>query len=228
MAHIRRRLIDKIDFSWSVLLERRPVGGPSWTSKLDRKRADQQFAQSLMASEANDECQLLEKTYINFEHFKAYLAANDWPIMNVLLFNGLLNYGHAVIAVYFYRNFTGFLVAPIFQVVISLVVMNNFISLASDLHASLRKLQPLIWTIISEMEKRQVDGHHGWGHDEGDHQQRVWRLRHLRSLWLKQVVLVDESGGLAHRFFGLHITYVAVIKMLLWTSTILLVALQRH
>lgn len=72
-----------------------------------------------------------------------------------------------------------------------------------------KKLQPLLWSLIAKLTLS-----------------KSVRVHHMRSLWLKQVLILDNQGGLALTALGLSITYVYIIQLVIWTLTIFVLALK--
>lgn len=61
-----------------------------------------------------------------------------------------------------------------------------------------RKMERTLWTLIALLIDKDPDDN---------------RVRHLRYLWLKQLIQISEEGGIALKVYRMRVTYVNVLQV---------------
>lgn len=221
LSAIKDRIKPNIYFNIMLLLrldpfyrQHRPPTTGTASTRTDTRLAYLEFAHQLRSrfgSSADVHVELLEKIHINHWHFMLALRQHHASVTAVLLISQILNYGYSIIAVYFYRNVKGFVLGPLTLNSLSIVTIYVIIGLSSEIHAHARRLERQFWSLTALTAD--------WP-DE--------RVVHLRHLWMKQLRLIGEAGGLAQKFFNINVTYAGIIQVLVWTVSILLLAYTRH
>lgn len=180
---------------------------------LESKIAYQKLAGDLLTTygcAVDTQVEFLEKIQVNYRYFMDYLEEFNEPLSMIFAVGYAINYGFALVSVYFYLNVKRMVALPLIVTSMAVVVANAIIAWASSVHSNARKLEPMFWDLISQTCNQTEE-----------------RMIHLRARWLKQLQIIDNEGGLALKAFNMRISYVGIIQVLIWTSSILLLACIR-
>lgn len=128
----------------------------------------------------------------------------------VLAFCSIIGLGFVVIMIYFKSRFTDLSTILALCVVAGLIAYNVLILIPSSVHATSRHLLILMWRLIASQA----------------HFKDI-RLRHLRLLLIRQTVLLCNDDGLSLKAFNSPVTYAFIIKIIIWTSSLLLLSTSR-
>lgn len=125
-------------------------------------------------------------------------------VMLALLF---MNYGGILVAVYFNRKFHEISVITITFYVVG-ILTNSFTSLfPSSVRAFSKHMINLMWR-LQTLTRNFND----------------IRVRHLRTLLLKQIVFMSQDEGLSIKAFGIPVSYETVVKLALLSCTLMVIS----
>lgn len=171
-----------------------------------------QFAvRSLISYGSSDEMSVflnfLIKTYITNRCLMHLVRRASRNLTWILLYCYLANYGGVLIVIYFNRKFMGKDYISITFAIFAFVTTSLVLSLASRVQAKSKHLMEQMWQLIAAT----------WHF-------RDPRVMHMRSLWLKQVIVLSEERGLVLRAFNVPVTYESMIEIAVWSSSLMLLA----
>lgn len=226
MAEMRCRFIEDTYFRWCFFklkplarINRHspgsgcPLLGQPHSLKVESCIAYEQLADQFYAIEDTNATValtvMLDKLFINFRLFMDLTNHCSENVASFVLISNMLAYGLTIICVYLNRKIYDFSVYIIFALAFFQLMIVAFISISSNFHAEAKRLQPLFWTLIAQLNNSREE-----------------RLVHLRSLWLTQTKQLDETGGLALSAYHFRVTYVNIIQVMIWSSTILVLAFK--
>jgi len=153
--------------------------------------------------------ELNEKLLITYFNLLDKMAGYHLPIGNMMVFAHLLTYTLSLIAVYFHRSFSRTSAWPLIMTGFCLYVSNLLIGFVSGINARGKYIEAQLWFLLARSSRlAPLDQ----------------RLAHLRRLWLRQLSSHEKTGGLVIKTHGLKVTYVGIIKLLFWITTIILFA----
>lgn len=151
--------------------------------------------------------ELLTKIYINNSSVGVMFNRLNTNVETILLALFSITYGFVGILVYINRKFGE---ATEFTLLMGLwgIFLNSImVYLPSKLHSLSRVLVGSMWRLIdANMDFKDV------------------RVRHLRTLLLRQLGPMCRDGGLSLKAFGIPVTYGSVIKLALWSSTLIVIS----
>jgi len=110
----------------------------------------------------------------------------------------------------------------IFAVIISSSMTNFSVAICSSLHASASSVTNIFWSLVAQLHYAS-----NWHHrtDKG----LTTRLDHARVCYLKQIAHLDSKESFSIKLMGrFSVTYVGIIKLILWSSSIVLIAYARY
>lgn len=216
-AAIRRELIDTSSYSSGIItikkLERRT--GCKSGDDLEHKLACKQLASHLLdVFGPSDEvyADLLDKIMIVYWNLSKSLEELGPALSYLLAMAYLFNFGLSATSVYLTRRILNAGLLPVAFNMFGVLTLNIYISAASVVHSGAKRLEPLVWSIIA----LNLDN------------QRGRRLAHWNCLATKLLRTIDDNGGLAVKTFGVNITYVRILEVTFWTTTIILYAYTTH
>lgn len=166
-------------------------------------------AASLIANGAdlNSFLNLLIKTYISNRALMRFVKRASKNASWILMYCYVANYGGVFIVIYFNRQFNGKDYISVAFAAVAFVTTNFIISKASRVQAESKHLMELMWQLIAAT----------WRFKDA-------RIKHMRLLWLRQVIVLSEEGGLIVKAFNVPITYESMIEVAIWSSTLMILA----
>jgi hypothetical protein len=162
-----------------------------------------------LADDLEHAIETMEKVYVNFRMFIEHVRKATPGNATVFSIMYLLNYGLAIIGVVSSMRLHNLRSEPTFFIILGLTLANLQIFVGANFHAEAKKLQPIIWSIIAKMV----------------HSSDL-RVMHMRALWLKQAWSLNEQGGLALSALWMRITYINILQLALWTTTIIIIVIR--
>lgn len=175
---------------------------------LDAKMAQQEFVlDSLATSRWNAQesyAEMIKKVYISFRLIVDLVSCYSPHVVNSVIVSLIMNYGFAIIALWYSRQIRNFNLEPITLVLCAWIFSAILILLAAKFHANARKLHPLLWTLVTQLTDSQDI-----------------KIQHIRLLLEKQIRTLDSDGGIALKSRWLRITYINIIQLCIWTATII-------
>lgn len=138
----------------------------------------------------------LRHIYISFRLFEDYARECSQNMMPLIFIVYLLGAGQVLVCLLHSRCMNQFqvfhfcnLVGPILMIILVIILMSNF-------HAKARQLEPLVWSLLANMDSC-----------------RDLELEHLRSLWCKQMTSLNFDGGVHLSLASIRVTYVNIIQV---------------
>lgn len=149
-------------------------------------------------------------TYVNLRLLILRVEQYGFIMTLVTLFAFLINIGLVITYIYVKTTIKGSnSLVPIVMLSLAWIMANVLILTASKFNANARKLHPLIWAMIAR--SRRI---------------KSVPIQHQRLLWIKQVLALDDHGGLSYGALGIKITYVSIIQLMIWISSLFVLALK--
>lgn len=170
--------------------------------------------------------QLLEKRDIDFDAYLSSLIKlhvglrllaklvkdSSLDTTAVLAFCSIISLGIVLILFYYKTQLTTLSGNLALCVIGALVLYNILILIPSSIHATSKHLLILMWRLIAAQTHF-----------------KDARLRHLRLLLIKQTALLCDENGLSLKAFNTSpVTYAFIIKIIIWTSSLLLLSTGRQ
>lgn len=127
----------------------------------------------------------------------------------VLLVLFSITYGFVAIIIYINRQFSDTNGLTILIGIWSIFINSSMVFLPSKIHSVTKQLVNLMWRLmVATIDFEDM------------------RIRHLRTLMLKQLKIIchERDGGLALRACGIPLTYGFVIKLALWSATMIVIS----
>lgn len=183
-------------------------------TKLDRILASQQVALELLGyfgCSGEVYADLLEKIHITYWNFTHLIGEYHRPFSALIFICYLINFGLSFISVYLSRHYHGHETISLLVIMIAVFCLDILIASASVVHTQAKRIEFKLWSLIAI--------------NSSDANMRVRHSNHLAS---KQLRLIDDQGGLALKAFGYNITYVNIIQVTLWTTSIILLTYTRR
>lgn len=153
---------------------------------------------------------ILIKAYIGNRALIRMIHETSRNLSVTLLFSYITSYGFVLIVVYFSRKFDKSDYTSVLYGLAALLLTNIVISIAARVQANSKHLVKQVWILIA-LTNRYKDP----------------RIKHMRALWLKQVVVLSQGGAITLKAFNIPVTYETVIEMMLWSSSLTLLAFNR-
>lgn len=150
---------------------------------------------------------VLIKTHIGTRAFVRLIKNVAVNISYMILMCYATVYGLVLIILYFNRKFGGKDYYAIFYGTIALVATTVVVATAARVQAKSKHLISQIWRMIAMT----------W-------QFKDPRVQHMRTLWIRQVIFLDQGGGVTIKAFNTPVTYGSVIELILWSSTMTFLA----
>lgn len=150
---------------------------------------------------------LMTKIYINNRLVKDMAAKATEVISIPISFSYVASYGSIVIATSMNRILSSPNFAPIVLAGVGLLLTNSLVLNCARVYSTTNCLVQKMWQTIAAT---------GTFTD--------LRVRHIRRLWIKQVLVLSQQGTLKVTTFGLPVTYASLIEALIWTSTIAIIS----
>lgn len=152
---------------------------------------------------------LMIKTYLSARNLMEY-AERERDFSTIIPISYALSYSQTIIVIFLLSrlNFSHHII--LLTGLAGILFTNSLISTASTLQTESKKLIKVIWQLISSTTHS-----------------RNLKVKHLRSLWLKQVVQISRSDGITAIAFGVPVTYSSVIQVVIWSSTLLTLVFSR-
>lgn len=125
----------------------------------------------------------------------------------LLLLSILVNFSNIVSAIYFDRKLKELSSLLILYALLGVLFNSALTIYPSTVNALSRKMLMLMWRLVNATTSFQDT-----------------RVKQVRSLLLRQIVFLNQNGGLTFKAFGMSVTYATVIKLALWSSTLVVVS----
>lgn len=150
---------------------------------------------------------LLIKIYIgNLVLIRMVSELSDFS-QKFLMISVLINYTSIASVIHFIRKLEEYNLMPMIFAFTG-VVFNCFITFyASVVNGLSKRMLTSMWRLVTAAVNFQDI-----------------RVMHVRSLLVRQVVYLNEEGGLMFKALGMNVNYGTVIKLALWSSTIVVVS----
>lgn len=153
---------------------------------------------------------LLVKAYISNRALMRLVRSTSANLSRMMLFSYITCYGFTLIVLYFNRKFNHNVHASILYAVAALIPTNIVITSAAHVQAKSRYLLKQMWLLVASTSRY-----------------RDPRIRHIRSLWLKQVIVLSQDNGITLKAFNIPVTYETLIETILWSSSLTLLSFNR-
>lgn len=135
--------------------------------------------------------ELLERLQINHWLLMEAIQSQNYPMTTCLIFSYVLNYGFALLGLYLFAFVSGAL------------FIANLLEVSAQMSTQRPRSSRENWSLVAitvEFKDK--------------------RVSHLRSLWIKQLEMIDSNGGLALKMFSrINVTYVQIIESFLWATS---------
>lgn len=152
----------------------------------------------------------LIKIYISSRLLTRLVRKNSKNLTRILAYCYSVTIGIVLIVVYYNTKFSAKNYASIALTIFALFVTITVIATASSVQANSKHLLELIWQLLA-----------------ATNQFRDTRIRHMRLLWLRHIIVLRFERGMTLRAFNIPITYERVIQILLWSSSLIILAFSR-
>lgn len=152
-------------------------------------------------------CDMLTKIYVSIRLVMDQFKTDSRVMCEVLIFISVFNFVSISLMLFYNKLFEETSFLPI-SIVATLVTTNSALIIqASALQTRSRTLMLLIWRLIAlTSDMKHI------------------RVRHMRSLLIKQLELLARSDGLKLAAYGISITKSTIIKLVLWSSTLIVIS----
>lgn len=205
----------KLNFFWDIIMVPvKRIDKEHASNKIDAKIAEQQLALNLITAEEwqgrKSYIKLAEQLYASFRSLLSYSREFAPCFAEFIFLCHFLDYGLVLIVIFYKKTMSGLSYESVCIVVLAWLLSSVLIFLASNYHATAKKLHPIIWSFIAAL-----------------HEYDDIEMNHIRSLWVKQMHVLESDGGLIIKSFRMRVTYLNIIQLVIWTATLVLLIMGR-
>lgn len=154
---------------------------------------------------------LLTKTLLNIRILGEIIEHSAGNLTNILWVSYTLNYGTMIIIIAYNRKYDDSGWLPLVVATAVILVTNYIISYASSVQTRSNRVLLMMWQLVaitSDFEDI--------------------RVKHIRSLFVRQVAVLSQDRGLTMKAFGVSVTYARSIEVTIWTITLIMIAFNIH
>lgn len=184
---------------------------------LEEQARDTKFLREIAHRALTDKGQSLDaylnvliKTYISNRALIRLVKRGSQNIKLLLAFCYSLSFGSVLIIIYIIRIFDGKNYAAFIAGLTGLMLTSIILSAAAKVQANSKRLMKQMWRLIAVTRNFKDP-----------------RISHMRSLWIKQVIVLSQEGAMSLKAFDIPLTYETVIEFVVWTSTLTVLAFSR-
>ena len=155
--------------------------------------------------------EMVTKLYMNFRAFIQLTCCYSPNMSTIVITTNLLIYIQIGFLILLAKS--EFSMPPICYQFLTMVILVEiiFIGIISSFHARAKLLHTLLWSLVARLcSSESIE------------------LRHLRLILFKQTAILDQEGGIALKASNFRVTYVNVIQVIIWSSTLLALALKKY
>lgn len=154
---------------------------------------------------------LMTKTILNIRILIDIIEKSSENLSNMLGVTYALNYGLILINLAYNRKAysSSDSTFPVAVGCFVYLLVNFIISFASSVQTKSTKVMHLMWQLIAASS------------DFTD-----IRVKHMRHLFIKQIAVLSQEGGMPLKAFGIKVTYAHIIEATIWTFTLIVMALS--
>lgn len=196
LKHRHRTLINKCQLLKSFSFVHEDVDNP--TEMAEQIAPQPMYLNSLVEA--------LMKIYVGNRQLFYSIQVLSTSVENIFIISIVLCYSYIAIAIYYNVKLQVANNLPFIFGFSGALANNVFILLASRCQSQSKALSGSLWTLMA-LSSSFTDV----------------RIKHLRVLWLKQLLAIHR-GAPALKVKGIAITYATVFKLIIWTSTLILLA----
>lgn len=150
---------------------------------------------------------LLIKIYINNLVLERTVKELSLGLEIILVIALILNYGCVGIVIYYNKKFEDSNLLPIICGFVGILINSMIIIYPSVVNAFSKRMLNSLWQlVVITIDFEDI------------------RVSHIRSLLLRQIGFFCDNGGLMFTAYGVPITYKTVIKITLWSATLVVVS----
>lgn len=154
---------------------------------------------------------LMTKTLLNIRILHDIIEHSAANLTNILWVCYSLNYGIMIIIIAYNRKYDESGWFSLTVAAIAICITNYIISYASSIQTKSNRILLLMWQVVAITSDFQDI-----------------RVKHMRSLFVRQVAVLSQDRGLTMKAFGVNVTYARAIEMTIWTITLIMIAFNIH
>lgn len=149
------------------------------------------------------------KAYIGNRMLTGMIRKASQNVAFILMYCHLCNYGCALIVGYINKRFGAKDYGSFVLGIIAFMVTNTMVATSAEVQARSKCLMAQMWQLIAATCEF-----------------KDMRIKHMRSLWIKQVVALGHENGMPYKLLNVPITYQSLIEIIIWSTTLALLSIN--